>query len=815
MSVEMWLIPVVLALLTAAGNDVCSAETEAWRLEREGKRFFHFSRGERFQPSTGGYVRTLEFSAPAKTPSTAPVRLRVCRSVPLRPGEPAELVIGYRDGYVAASNRGYYRAFVRAGERSLWEGDAADANDREFRVTVPPEMMAAGILPLSVGLEGVRPVKNFRLKAVFEKLEIRQGGETRSLLESIAPVADFREIADTAPVALLPPRNPEWMWNLVAVQGWFQPDFNLLKRRDVYLPLVRDELKMNVIIMRPPAVFNAKHHNRQAPPGHAHTPPEDFFITDEEFFSAMADYRKAGFKIVLYTSITNLGHTKEWNTGKIQDEHPDWLQRGPNGEAVYAFGNRNLCPNTGALDAAIAYSRELVEKYKVDALMFDNNFFQIPRSADGGGIAACYCASCRDKFRAYMRKHYATDLEPVFGVTAETVDIPTEPGALWNVWLDWRNRVWAEAMNKVRAAIDVPVWANTEYMWADWQLGVDRVYRGEDAVFSESNALGDLAEKYCLGNAYAPDRPHFSYLVPYTVGGERFWRLRPPAEVAELMGTTLAFNVRPWLMFHGWDPELGYPEPVGDANRESQEVLKRYFRFRYAYRDWFRTMTPVAEIGVVTSSRNRMYRSGRNFSPGLAAMLRNGFAAEAVHDLTLAETDLTRYRFLLADEYECMSEAEAEKLIEFVKKGGIIWVTADVGRRDQFGRIRPESALLSRWERVRENAAGNIELFDHVNGLAETIGDRMRWKSKAYLAVIRPYRLPDGRVLLHGVARRGRHQRRDLHLPEALRGAGTVKLHSPHFEAPRRLTVRDGVVSIPEEAWYFIVEAAAPVPERR
>ena len=118
-------------------------------------------------------------------------------------------------------------------------------------------------------------------------------------------------------------------------------------------------------------------------------------------------------------------------------------------------------------------------------------------------------------------------------------------------------------------------------------------------------------------------------------------------------------------------------------------------------------------------------------------------------------------------------------------------------------------------KQIQNAAAGRIEFYDNVNTLAETFGDRMQWKSKAYLTVIRPYRLPDGRILLHGVAQRGRHQRRDFHLPEALRGVASVKLHSPHFDAPRRLTVRDGVVSIPEDAWYFILESEAPASERR
>ena len=770
---------------------------ENWQIRADESGFFHYDSDMVFSPEADGYVKSLIFKAPANRPSQSPIAIAACRTVELVPGRPAQLVFRYRDGYAARENRGYYQLYIRSNERDLWRVDAADDNDQLYRVEIPAECLSAGRLPVEIGLAGVRNVQNYVLNARFDSIGIVQDGKYLPLQEVVAASPSYAPIPDTPAVPAAPPRIPEWFRNMVTVQAWFQSDYNLQKRRDVYLPLVADELRMNAICLRVPEVFNAMHHNRKVAPGHSNLPPDEFMVTEEEFREALAAYRAAGFKIILYTGIIHVGHDEKWNDGTLQRRHPEWLQCGANGETVKSFGNENFCPNTGALDFAIEYSKKIQEKYGADALMFDNNFFQIP---EGGRSESCHCESCQAKFKAYVLEHYGDVLESAFGITPDEVKIPTRQGPFKMLWIDWRNRCWAEAMEKVRAAIDVPVFANTEFMWRDWQLGVDRMYRHEDAVFSESNYLGNLPEKYCLGNAFAPDRPHFSYLVTFVVAGERYWQMRAPADVAELLGTTMVYNINLWLMFHGWDPTLGYPEPIGDANRPSQEIIRKYFQFHDRYAAWFREMTPIHETGVVTSSRNRMANAGMNFSLGLSRMIRNGFAVDAIHDLTLADTDLSCFAFIVADRYEYMSDAEAENLNEYIRNGGRVYASPDSGRRDQFGRVRPAGAL-----------EGAI-VYDDVTAFTEKLLAEKSavWRSRCYMTVVKPYRLPDGTVLLQAVVQNKKHMVRDFELPVALHGAKQVVLHTPHRSEPVPLAVKNHVVSIPEDVWYFILEVKQP-----
>ena len=647
----------------------------------------------------------------------------------------------------------------------------------------------------------MRKVTNFALRLEFSAIGMVCGGKYHPLFPAVAASENFRELPDTTAADAAPPEVPEWMRRLICVQGWFQSDYNLLKRTEIYLPLVRDELKVNTYLCRPPEVFNAKHHNRKSKPGLSHTPPEDFFVTPEEFPGILDRYRKNGFRIIMYTSITNLGHIAEWNKGLYQQQHPEQLQRGTDQSPVRKFGANNLCPNTGALDIAIARAQELVRIHKVDALMFDNNFFQTAAN----NTPSCYCQACQIKFKEYLLRYYKDHLNQL-GVTPDTIAIPVNPGTLMQIWIDWRNRVWAETMERVRKEVPVPIFGNTEYMYRHWVLGVDRLYRHEDAVFSESDSLQVLPEKYVIGNSFAPDRPHFAYLVAYQSAGDRYWLLRTPAQVSELVGTTLMFRVNPWLMFHGWDPEDGYPEKAGNVNAPSQEIIKRYFQFYRSRQDWFLQMQNCADIGVVVSSRNRMMDCGRNFPPLLSKLLRSQFLVEGIHDLTLAKAPLQKYRFIAAENYEMMSRAEADALLAYIRAGGIVCATPEIGGKDQFGRIRPESLLRAGYEAEKDQMKGKLLIFPDADAIRNYLTETSLWKSRCYATVMSGWTLPDGRYLLHIMSQNGIHQRRDLVLPKSLQYATRVKLHSPHLDRPLWRDVQKGVVSLPENLWYCVVE---------
>jgi hypothetical protein len=86
--------------------------------------------------------------------------------------------------------------------------------------------------------------------------------------------------------------------------------------------------------------------------------------------------------------------------------------------------------------------------------------------------------------------------------------------SLHNLWLHWRNRVWAEATERFRVALrkdkpDIVVLANTQYLYRSPDLATDLQYAHQDAVLSESRGLSTdrMVDKLLLGQALARDRP--------------------------------------------------------------------------------------------------------------------------------------------------------------------------------------------------------------------------------------------------------------------------------------------------------------------
>lgn len=655
------------------------------------------------------------------------------------------------------------------------------------------------------GRFGARKGAGFKLKLAAAGLALWCGSAGAAGAETFRPIPEPVRTAIQA-------RGEDWTGDLIAVQTWGQPEYNLVTKAGQWLPLLRDGLKVNAVCFRPPAVFN--HHRRgMSPPGHQHTPPEEYFNSEEAFAAAHRLYRASGIRLILYTGLVNLGHAPQWDDGTLQREHPDWLQRGADGGTVSHFGNLWFCPNSGALDYVIDYSRRLLERYRPDALMFDNNFYH---NANSGEAAerTCYCVNCEAKFAAYVAERFAGRTEELFQLKPAEIRIPRREGLLWNVWLDWRNRSWADAMRRIRRELPCVVFANTEFMWDDWTLGVDRVFAEENAVFSETDNLATLSEKLAVGNSFAPDRPVFNYLIAFETEKEAFWNLRPEAEIANLIGYVLAYKNNPWLMFHGWDPELGYPEPVGDANAAGQALIKRFFQFRHDRGEWFREMQPASDAGIVYASRNRLYGEQRQDTAALRYLLRQGYPVRVIYDLNLADgTGLERLNVLVADHLRFLSDEEAAQLAAFLRRGGTILATADLGECDQFGRIRPVPAVMAALQRQPdgEELAGRIDDYRVPADLPELLDGTSEWGLPETAAVafeLVPWQLPDGRWLLHGVRRlNGSDGAAELRLPRRLAGqALAVRLHSPFGAEVLELPLEDGVVKLPQVPYYFVLE---------
>ena len=302
---------------------------------------------------------------------------------------------------------------------------------------------------------------------------------------------------------------------------------------------LRTEFGFNAITIQPPDSHNCD----------TGLPDRDR-LSEEQFRAGMAAYRTAGYHVLLYTSVEACGQTPEFQSGQVARDHPEWSQRDPKGNPVLVYGQPWLCPSGGARQYALDRAVRITREYKPDGILLDNSEFFFVK--DGW---TCHCAACQKAFRDYVNKRFGVErTKRFFGAAPEAIEIPSEEGPLFALWLQWRNRVWAEINESFRARLreidpKIMIVANTQYLFKNACLATDLQYVHEDAVVSESVGLDSwrMSRKMALGSAMAQGRPLWNYIGTFTES-DTYTGIKPAEVISPLIIATIAHQARPWIV---------------------------------------------------------------------------------------------------------------------------------------------------------------------------------------------------------------------------------------------------------------------------
>ena len=664
------------------------AQGEAWSVQLEPRPVF----------AKGRVEQAVVVRFPAHTESQPDQFAAASRRATVPPGERVELTFSVRDNYPGPT-AGYHFLQARVNGEVVWEKDAAGGplTEQTVRVEVTKAIAGQRGVVVTLGVWEKKRVTNFPLEAVWTDVALVVEGRQRVALTEPAEVR-YEPFPPDLPLPAAPP-NLDWTPTASILQPWGRTQWIAVAQGEQWAPRLAEEFGFNAIIMLPPGAHNTTSAVFSDKTG-------QLTLTEEQFQAALTAYRRAGFKFILYSSIMHCGHAPAWQTGQLTREHPDWSQRDREGSPVGVYGAEWLCPNSPALEYTLRYTQDLVRRYDADAVMLDNNEFFRTKA----GLPTCYCEHCQRKFREYVRERFGPEgTRRFFGLSPEEVRIPTEPGDLFNLWIHWRNRVWAEATERFRAGLravkpDIVLLANTQYRFADWLLATDLQYAHEDAVLSESRGLTSraLAAKMQLGRALAQERPLWNYVGTFE---ERdITCLRPAASVASLMGATLAHGANPWIVFYGFAER---PE----ENAASLSLLGRYLRFYRRHVAEFSQAEPYTEVISLLSLRDRNYLSRPLLPLHLDALRRQHIPTRTLRiDGRVMEPRLSSLNLaVVAEGLACLSAEEAEVLAAWVRAGGTLLATPDVGWYDELGRLRSTSALWTRLE-VKGKPAAPVRL---------------------------------------------------------------------------------------------------------
>ena len=147
------------------------------------------------------------------------------------------------------------------------------------------------------------------------------------ILQSASAAAPkWEDVPPDLPLPASAPCTAPWLAQANMLQPVGHSQFTLLTQLGERPARRHQEFGFNAITIQPPDSHNCD----------TDLSPNDK-LTEEQFRAGVAAYRAAGYRILLYTSLTGCGQAPEFQSGQIAREHPDWSQRDPAGNPYYGL----------------------------------------------------------------------------------------------------------------------------------------------------------------------------------------------------------------------------------------------------------------------------------------------------------------------------------------------------------------------------------------------------------------------------------------------------------------------------------------------
>ena len=501
-----------------------------------------------------------------------------------------------------------------------------------------------------------------------------------------AGAASLESLPPDLPLPASPPTEAKWLREANLLQPYGHSAFTMLVNPGDRPQRIKNDYGFNAIVVQPPDSHNTIAEAKDQ-------------LTEEQFRAGVAAYRAAGYRLILYTSVMAIGLSPEFQSGRIAREHPDWSQRDPKGNPIMVYGVPWLCPNTGAREVALARALRIAREYQADGILLDNNQFF---SAQAGWT--CHCDACTKAFRDYVRRRCGVEkTRHLFGVAPDELLIPSEEGPLFALWLNWRNRVWADINETFRARLrevnpNIVLFSNTQYGFDSAMLGTDSQYEREDVVVSESVGLSSrrMSEKMVLGHAVAAGRPLWNYIGTF-LKDDDYTGIKPAGVIGPLIAATLAHGARPWIV-DGFDS--------GATDASARKEMSRLLGWHAAHEEFF-TSERWAGVGMIVSpnSRNLLHRA--LIPPHLTALQSAGTPVIGLRDDEISAKSLRPFRAITLETAACLNDDAASALAKWVREGGMLVAARDAGTFDELGRKRLKSSL---WQALGLDAAPDREI---------------------------------------------------------------------------------------------------------
>lgn len=409
-------------------------------------------------------------------------------------------------------------------------------------------------------------------------------------------------------------------------------------------------------------------------PGHYITP----FRGERDLVGELTDAaRRSGMKVLARLDFNRTG-------AELYHRHPDWFALDREGKPVVHYGFYDACPSGPYYPEFMgAVIREVMQRYALDGVFAVNCHYTSLH------IAVCQCANCRRKFAEASGRPLP-----------ERADWDS---AAWPEYMQWRydmtTAVWARLRELTREANPDAVFLgnlgggisrNTPHGWE-----LSEIAKLEDAVQQETQNRGGgepvflPAEQAKLMRSVA-DGKQLWLMMSYNFGfGARF-QASPPAELQVWFAEAFAAGALPYVHFIGGKLE----------DTRSMEAVAELLQWHAANEEQLGGES-LAEVGLVYSLRTVDHygkdrpqeRYDSHFRGYYKALLQAHIPFDIIHEASLADADLRRYKTLVLPNAACLPDGALAAVREFVRGGGGLVATHETSLFDERGGRRDDFAL--------------------------------------------------------------------------------------------------------------------------
>ena len=493
--------------------------------------------------------------------------------------------------------------------------------------------------------------------------------------------------------------SQKWLRSATILQPWGSTQYELIANATWLAPLLAKRFGFNAIILLP-APAHLSYCAIDGPCG----------LTATDIATGADTFRANGWRVIMYTSYMHVGEARVWTNGSLNAAHPDWAQRNATG-APWKFEGANspLSPcSAGVLNYTTNYAAEQHQAMHIpDATMLDNN--EMGPLAWGCASSGCgYEPACADAFNTYARARFnASILRTCFGISSSRQIHPPPRSALgtplYGLWVHWRNVAMASLNRRFDEVLSVggasggrqrsQLFANTAIDWPDFSLAQDLQYQTEDAVLSEIYDTDPMLLHYSLslGVGIAELSRSKTFIAALYQNQMRAVQLHAET-LHQVMVSTVAHNVRPWLVFES--NMLNTSDPSAKALQNVHE----WFAAEESVLTGGTAMAPVACLASA-ATRNFKPEDGVAISPKrcLQRAAELGAPARVVFENGYESNDdwLQGVRLLVLDGVRCLPIGAMHAIVRWVAAGGSVLASDDAGQCDGLGRTLPVQHSLS------------------------------------------------------------------------------------------------------------------------